>query len=167
MLIGLPGAGKTSVAPHVARALGSSWCDIDHRVVLQARRTISDIFLVYGEAHFRALERAAMEAALAEDPQVIATGGGWASEPGNVAAVADRVLLVYLSLSPEEAARRIAGSNDRPLLSLDASVPRMAELLAARKAWYRMADIEIAAGDASPETVAAGVVTAAHQYGGW
>lgn len=167
MLIGLPGAGKTSVAPHAARLLESPWCDIDQRIVVQARQSIADIFATRGEAHFRDLERTAMEAALAEDPQVIATGGGWAAEPGNLGAVTGRALVIYLSLAPAEAARRLAGSIDRPLLAIGAPDQRMAELLAAREYWYRLADIEIAAGDASPEAVAASVAIAGRQYGGW
>lgn len=108
-----------------------------------------------------------MEAALAEDPQVIATGGGWAAGPGNLARAAGRALIIYLSVAPAEAARRLARSGDRPLLTAGAPEQRMAELLAAREPWYHLADIEIASDDTSPETVAAGVVTAARQYGGW
>jgi shikimate kinase len=167
VLVGLPGAGKTSVAPHAARLLESPWCDIDVRVVTRARQSIAEIFAAHGEDHFRELERQAMEAALAEAPQVIATGGGWAAEAGNLDALAGRALVIYLSLAPAEAARRLAGTSDRPMLVTGAPEERLTELLVARERWYRLADIEIAAGDASPETVAAGVAVAARQYGGW
>ena len=163
----MPGAGKTSVAPHVSRLLGSSWCDIDERVTAGARQTVSEIFAIEGEARFRELERIAMEAALGEAPQVIAAGGGWAAEPGNLAAISGRALIIYLSVSPAEAARRLAGSADRPLLTTGVPEGQLAALLAAREAWYRLADLEIAAGEASPEAVAASVATAARQYGGW
>jgi shikimate kinase len=167
VLIGLPGAGKTSVAPHVARLLESSWCDIDQRVVAAARQSVADIFAAHGEAHFRELERQAMESALAEVPQVIATGGGWAAEDGNLAAVAGRALVVYLSVAPAEAARRLAGSTDRPMLANGTAEARLAELLQARERWYRLADIEVASGSAAPESVAESVAVVARQYGGW
>lgn len=167
MLIGLSGAGKTSVAPHAARLLNSAWCDLDQRVVAQAGLSIPEIFVAHGEAHFRKLERAAMAAALAEAPQVIATGGGWAAEPGNLTAIAGRTLVIYLSLSPIEAGRRLGGLRDRPLLEVESPERRMTELLAVRERWYRLADIEIAVGEASPDVVAVGIATAARQYGGW
>jgi shikimate kinase len=167
VLIGLPGAGKTSVAPHAARLLESSWCDLDARVVLAARQSVADIFSTHGEGYFRQLERQAMEAALAEAPQVIATGGGWAAEGGNLDSIAGRALVVYLSIAPAEAARRLAGSTDRPMLATGAPEARLAELLQARERWYRLADIEIAGGAAAPESVAESVAVAARQYGGW
>jgi shikimate kinase len=155
------------VAPHVARLLDAPWCDLDERIASAAQQSITEIFAVHGEPHFRKLERAAMTAALEAGPGVIATGGGWAAEPGNLASVAGRALVVYLSVAPAEAARRLSGSTDRPMLASNASASRLAELLAVREQWYRFADIEIAAGEASPETVAESVVTAARQYGGW
>ena len=167
MLIGLPGAGKTSVAPHVARLLDAPWCDLDERIADAAGESIREIFAVHGEARFRELEHHAMTTALDAGPGVIAAGGGWAAEPGNLASVAGRALVIYLSVVPAEAARRLSGSKDRPMLASDASASRLAELLAIREQWYRLADIEIAAGEASPETVAESVVIAARQYGGW
>jgi shikimate kinase len=167
VLIGLPGAGKTSVAPHAARLLETSWCDLDQRIVAQAGRSIAEIFAGHGEPHFRELERQAMESALGEAPQVIAAGAGWAAESGNLDGLGGRALVVYLSVAPAEAARRLAGSIDRPMLGSDAREARMVELLQARERWYRLADIEIASGDAAPESVAESVAVAARQYGGW
>ena len=166
MLIGLPGAGKTTVAPLVADLLQCAWCDIDQRIVAQSGLTITDIFAQLGERHFRELERDAMAAALAEAPQVISTGGGWAAEPGNLDAAAGRALLIYLSLAPAVASARLLGSGDRPILARGEPEQRMTDLLAARERWYRLADIEIAAGDASPNTLAASIAVAARQYGG-
>lgn len=108
-----------------------------------------------------------MSDVLAEPPQVVATGAGWAAEPDNIVTIGGRALLIYLSLTPAVAARRLAGITDRPLLADRAPLARLTELLSARERWYRLADIEIAAGDALPEAVAASVVVAARQYGGW
>lgn len=167
VLIGLPGAGKSTVAPHAAGLLGSPWCDLDQRIAARAGKPITEIFASHGERYFRALERAAMSAVLAEPPQVVATGGGWAAEPDNIAAVSGRALLIYLSLAPAEAALRLAGSGDRPLLASESPVSRLTELLNAREHWYRLADIEIAVGQTPPGAVAASIAVAARQYGGW
>jgi shikimate kinase len=167
VLIGLSGAGKTTVAPRAAELLGASWCDIDQRIVAHAGTSIAELFATRGESHFRTLERAAMAQALDEPPQVVAAGGGWAAEPGNIAAIDGHALLIYLSLSPEDAVSRLAGSGDRPLLAGESLLSRLAELLHARERWYRLADIEVAVGSATPEAVAASIAVAARQYGGW
>jgi shikimate kinase len=167
VLIGLPGAGKSTVAPLVARLLDSSWCDLDSAVAAQAGKPIADIFAEHGEAYFRVLERAALAEALVAPPQVIAAGAGWAAQNGNVTDVAGRALIIYMSLPPPEAAARLAGANDRPLLAGDDPAGRIAELLAARERWYRLADIEIDVAEGSPNAVAEGIVVAAKHYGGW
>lgn len=167
ILIGLPGAGKTTAAPQAARLLGTVWCDLDARIVADAGKPILGIFADYGEARFRELERLAMERALAEPPQVIAAGAGWAAHPGNLAGIAHRALLIYMAITPAEAALRVARNSDRPLLAGASPEERIAALLAARNHWYQQADIEIDVGQSPPEAVAAGIVTAARQYGGW
>ena len=82
--MGLPGAGKSTVGPLVAAALGARWSDLDDLIVAEAGRTIPAIWAEEGEAGFRLRERAAMAAALADGPQVIAAGGGWIAQPGNL-----------------------------------------------------------------------------------
>jgi shikimate kinase len=126
---------------------------------------VAEIFAREGEAGFRARERQAMEAALTESPQVIATGGGWAAQPGNLAAAEPVSLTIYMSVPPEMASRRIGPAADRPLLAGD-PLPRLEALLAQRVAWYALAGVEVDASG-SPDAVAAGIVTAARQYGGW
>ncbi len=165
--MGLPGSGKTTVAERAAALLHAPWVDLDERIASAARRTIPDIFASLGEPAFRGMERAAMRAALDDPPQVIAAGGGWAAEPGNIAESELRALLIYLSIAPADAWARIAGSSGRPLLEGDDNVRIMEALLARREAWYRLAAIEVAVGRSTPDTAAAAVATAARQYGGW
>ena len=167
ILIGLPGAGKTTAAPHAAKILAAPWCDLDARIVASAGQSISAIFAEHGEPHFRALEHREMLRAVSEPAQLIAAGAGWAAQEGNLAAAAGRALTIYLSLTPAEAAARLAGSNDRPMLTGTSPEQRIADLLTARNRWYRLADIEIDVGRSTPDAVASGIVTAARQYGGW
>lgn len=102
---------------------------------------------------------------LAGPPTVIAPGGGWAAQPGELASAEPHALTIYLYVPVEVAAERLGAALDRPLLSGD-PLPRLRELLAAREPWYRLAAMEIEASGPR-ELVAEAVVTAARQYGGW
>jgi shikimate kinase len=164
--VGLSGAGKSTVAPHVAEILECPWCDLDARIVAREGRSIAEIFAAEGEAHFRGLERAELAAVLLEAPQVVAAGAGWAAQPGNLALVAGQAFVLHLSVTVEEAARRLANASDRPLLA-ENLVEQLSRQLLERDPWYQRADIEVAVGGVSAEAVAAGVATAARQYGGW
>lgn len=166
VLIGLPGAGKTTVAERAAATLGVPWRDLDAWIVGETGKSIVSIFAEQGEPHFRALERAAMDVALRE-AGVIAAGGGWAAEPGNIEAVETRALIIYLSLAPAEAARRLEGATDRPLLVDTPLEAKLTALLAAREPRYRLAGVEIAVDTMSPDRAAEAVATAARHYGGW
>lgn len=153
------------MAELVAAELAAEWCDIDRRIEAATGRSVAEIFAIQGEPAFRELERAAMATALAEPPQIIASGGGWAAQPGNLASAELVALTIYLRVTPELAATRLGGAADRPLLAGD-PLPKLRALLAEREAWYSLAGLEVAA-DGPLELVAAGVVTAARQYGGW
>src|SRR5690606_5119060 len=129
---------------------------LDETVSDYHQAPIPELFAMYGELWFRAEERSAMERLLAGPPGVIATGGGWAAQPGNLATAEGRGLTLYMSVSPELAAARLGQAGDRPLLAGQV-LPRLRELLASREAYYRRADLEI---DASgpPDQVAVAVV---------
>src|SRR4029453_16429203 len=92
----------------------------------------AEIFRVGKEPQFRRIERAAMDGALAAPPHVVAPGAGWMAQPGNLAAAAEAVL-VYLKISPEAAAARLAGDQTRPLLQDADPAARLSELLAQRE----------------------------------
>lgn len=153
------------MAEQVAAELGAEWCDIDGRIEAATGQSVTALFASRGEPAFRNLERQAMAAALAEPPQIIASGGGWAAQPGNLAGAELVALTIYLQVTPELAATRLGGAAGRPLLA-DDPLPRLRALLAEREAWYSLAGLEVAA-DGPLELVAGGVVTAARQYAGW
>ena len=104
VLVGLPGAGKSTVGELVARELNTSLVDVDSTIERATSSTISEIFQREGEARFRARERKTVDGALGGKPCVVVPGGGWAAHPGNLERAQGRALLVYLSVSPEEAA---------------------------------------------------------------
>lgn len=167
VLIGLPGAGKSTLGRLAAGVLGAAFYDTDELVVTAAGKPIAQVFADDGEAAFRKLERQAMALALAGPPRVIAAGGGWAAEPGNLKAAAGRALIVYLACAPATAAARTAGSAERPLVSGKDPLPDLEALLRRRLPAYRRAEAEIATDGRAPADVAADLVALARSHGGW
>ncbi len=132
VLIGPMGAGKTSVGRRVARTLGVDFADTD-KIVVRGHGPIPDIFSRHGEAHFRALERAAVGEALAAGG-VVALGGGAVLDADTRADLAaHRVAL--LTVSPQIIASRIGGAG-RPLLQGEDPVTRWTRIYEARRPIY-------------------------------
>lgn len=166
VLVGLPGAGKSSAGRILAGLLETHFVDLDDAIVRETGRSIPELFAGDGEATFRALERAAMHRALAEPAQVIAPGGGWAVQEGNLEAVETSGFVIYLSVSPEVAAGRLAEDRDRPLLQGD-PYRRLEQLLHDRERYYRRAGFEVATDAMTPNRVAEAAALLARQYAGW
>lgn len=166
VLVGLPGAGKTTAGRLAAAALGARFTDLDEVIAERAGMPVPGIFAERGESGFRALERETMEAVLAGAPGVIAPGGGWAAQEGALAAARRRALIVHLRVSPETAARRLGDAADRPLLA-GRPRERLASLAATRAPWYEQAEAAAdTEGRTAPE-VAAAVAALARSLGGW
>lgn len=128
--IGAPGSGKTKIGKRVARRLGVPFVDTDKRIVAE-HGPIADIFERHGEPHFRALERDAVVAALAERA-VVSLGGGAIINPDTRWDLS-QVRVVRLVVSPEAVASRITGGK-RPLLG--AGIDAWMTLVTARQPLY-------------------------------
>jgi shikimate kinase len=115
VLVGPPGAGKTTVGQLVADRLGVGFRDTDTDVEEMAGRTVADIFVDSGEAQFRTLEHDAVARGLAEHEGVLAVGGGAVLDDGTRAALAGHTV-VFLSVEVKDAASRVGFNRDRPLL---------------------------------------------------
>ncbi len=136
VLVGPPGAGKSSVGHAVARLTGLSLRDTDSDIESTAGKSIPDIFLEDGESHFRELERAAVAAALAEHTGVLALGGG-AVMAADTRALLSGHPVVFLNLSMSTGVRRTGLGANRPLLAGVNPRATYKALLDARLAWYR------------------------------
>ncbi|WP_136056770.1 shikimate kinase [Microbacterium sp. K24] len=132
VLVGPMAAGKTSVGRRVARRLGVAFIDTDKRIVAE-HGPIPTIFADHGESHFRALERAAVAAALSEGG-VVSLGGGAVTDPGTRELLRQHPV-VFLTVSPEAVADRIRGGN-RPLLAGEDPVERWIRIFDERRDWY-------------------------------
>lgn len=143
VLVGAPGAGKTTVGRVLARRLGVSFTDVDAVIVERAGKPIADMFLDEGEDAFRALERAVVAEALATVDGVLALGGG------SVLAAGTRELLrghevVHLSVGLADGLRRTGMSTARPLLAGVNPRATFRALLEARAPLYReVATVEV------------------------
>lgn len=153
VLVGAPGSGKTTVGGLLAEALALSFRDTDADVERVAGKSVSAVFVDDGEAAFRALERDAVAAALAEHEGVLALGGGAVlDETTRRRLVSQRVVLLHVSLP--DAARRVGLNRDRPLL-LGNVRGQLAALLAAREPYYEEVATHIVETDGrTPEQVA-------------
>ncbi len=144
ILIGIPGAGKSTHGRRAARRLQRPFIDLDKRIVQLAGRSIAEIFAQDGEPAFRALERAATEALAFEPPSVVAPGGGWIMDPGNVELVKPGATIVWLKVSPAAAVARMGPRiRLRPLLASGDPVANLARLLSQRRDRYATADAVI------------------------
>lgn len=132
VLVGPMAAGKTSVGRRVARTLGVRFIDTDKRVAA-AHGPIPAIFAEHGEAHFRALERAAVAEALGEGG-VISLGGGAVTDAGTRELLKEHPV-AFLTVTPEAVAERLGGGG-RPLLAGDDPVENWKRIFAARRHLY-------------------------------
>ena len=154
VLIGLMGAGKTTVGQRCATELGCGFVDTDDVVAANAGMTVPEIFATEGEAGFRTRERAALTDVLASpEPLVVACGGGAMTEPGNRRAVQDQ-FVVWLVAEPEVLAARatVDGLDARPLLRGRDPVVALERIGRDRAAGYEAAADDIVTTEGGPWT---------------
>jgi shikimate kinase len=153
VLVGPPGAGKTTVGRLLARQLGVPFRDTDVDIEASAGKPISEIFFDDGEEHFRALERAAVAVALSEHDGVLSLGGG-AVLSEDTRALLKQMHVVYLNVGLGDAAKRVGLSRDRPVLALNprASLHKLME--ERRPLYLEVATVEILTDGKTPEQVA-------------
>ena len=157
ILIGLPGAGKSSLGRKVARQMAVPFLDLDAEIERAEGRTIAEIFGREGEPYFREREHAVTAALRARPSMVLAPGGGWASDPRNPALLRPPGRIVYLRVSARTAVRRMGlGVHRRPLLAGPDPVAAVEALLERRAPAYATADAVVETERrAQPEVVAA------------
>lgn len=146
VLVGLMGAGKTTVGERCAERLGRTFVDTDDVVEAVARRSVPELFAEAGEAAFRRLERDAVRDATASPaPTVIACGGGAVLDPENRRRICDTGTVVWLRASPTVLAERVdADGVERPLLVSRSSAATLERLAVVRAGAYEaVADAEV------------------------
>jgi shikimate kinase len=157
VLVGPPGAGKTTVGELVAEALDTSFRDADADIVASAGKPVSEIFIDDGEDAFRAMERAAVATALSTFDGVLALGGGAVLAPETRALLRGHVV-VFLSVELSDAVSRVGLGAGRPLLAINPRATLKALLEQRRPLYQEVATHTVVTDGRGPGEIAAEIL---------
>ncbi len=152
VLVGLMGAGKTSIGRRLAARLGLPFLDADAEIEQAAGCSIPELFARYGEPYFRDGEKKVIRRLLMGGPAVLAYGGGAFMDPATRAATRDRATSIWLRCGLPTLVRRVASRENRPLLANKDHEATLGRLMAQRYPIYAEADVIVDCGDEMPET---------------
>ncbi|HEU0100511.1 MAG TPA: shikimate kinase [Allosphingosinicella sp.] len=160
VLVGLMGAGKSTVGRRLARRLGLPFVDSDDEIERAADHEIREIFDRFGEASFRDGERRVLRRLIEGERKVIATGGGAFMDSETRALILDRCVAVWLEAEVETLAERVARRGNRPLLAGRDALPLLSDLAEVRNPVYAEAHLRVRSGSGPHERTVERIVEA-------
>ena len=160
VLVGMMGAGKSSIGRRLALRLGIPFVDADVEIEKAAGMTISDIFTIRGEAEFRAGEARVIVRLLDSGPQVLATGGGAFTNPDTRAAITAKGISIWLKAEFDVLMKRIKRRHDRPLLKTDDPGATLRKLMEERDPIYALADLTVQSREVMHDKIVDEIVSA-------
>jgi shikimate kinase len=160
VLVGMMGAGKSSIGRKLALTLNIPFVDADAEIEAAAGMTIPEIFSTHGEPYFRAGEARVIARLLEGGPQVLATGGGAFMREDTRNAIAAKGISIWLKADYEVLIRRIRRRTDRPLLKTDNPAATMKALIEERYPVYGLADITVASREVPHEIIVGEIIAA-------
>lgn len=160
VFVGLMGAGKTAIGRKVAQALGLHFADSDHEIEAASRMTIPELFELYGEAEFRALEQRVIYRILESGRQVLSTGGGAFMNEQTRQMIAGHAISVWLKADLDTLMERVSKKQNRPLLQNADPRGVMERLMTDRYPVYALADVTVSTRDDHKDVIATEVVEA-------
>ena len=154
-LLGLRGAGKTTIGRRLARRLHVPFVELDRRIEEAAGLALDEIFALHGEEYYRRLERETLDGVLREaQPLVLATGGGIVTRADTFAALRRRALTIWLRADPEDHWNRVVQQGDRrPMADHPEAMAELRRLLAARRPLYAEAAYTVETSGADTDEV--------------
>jgi shikimate kinase len=167
VLVGLMGAGKTSVGRRLAEKLGIQFVDADHEIEAAAGQPIKDIFAEHGEAYFREGERRVIQRLLGNGAQVLATGGGAYMNDETRSRIKAEGVSVWLKAPLSLLMKRVAKRQDRPLLQTEDPEAVMRALIDKRYPIYAEADVTVESRDVQHSQMVNDVIRALAHWDGW
>jgi shikimate kinase len=159
VMIGMMGAGKSSIGKRLAARLGIPFADADAAIEEAAGMSVADIFEAHGEPSFRSGEARVIARLLDNGPQVLATGGGSFASRETRARIHDKGISVWLKADVEVLLRRVKRRDNRPLLRNDDPAATLTALLAAREPFYSEADVTVISREVPHEIIVEEIVT--------
>ena len=163
-LVGLMGAGKTTIGRRLAHALALPFVDADEAIVAAAGRSIEDIFAERGECEFRRGERQVIARLLDGPPHVLATGGGAFIDPRTRALMKERAISIWLKAPIDVLMKRVSKRDHRPLLKEADPRAVMQRLMDERYPIYAEADLTIETGAGPHNSAGAHILTALRKH---
>src|SRR5215468_8442141 len=160
VLVGMMGAGKSSIGRRLAARLGIPFSDADAEIEEAAGMSIADIFEAHGEPSFRSGEARVIARLLEHGPQVLATGGGAFINPLTRAKIDEKGISVWLKADVDVLSRRLRRRSDRPLLRTADPTATLTNLLAARNPIYGEANLMVMSRDVPHDVIVDEIVTA-------
>jgi shikimate kinase len=164
VLVGMMGAGKSTIGRRLATRLKLPFTDADTEIEAAAGMSIPDIFEAHGEAYFRDGEARVIARLLDNGPAVLATGGGAIMRDETRERIRTRAVSVWLRADVDVIMRRVRRRSDRPLLHTADPEGTVARLLEQREPVYRTADLTIASRDVPHDRIVEECVEALHRY---
>jgi shikimate kinase len=159
-LVGMMGAGKTSLGRRLAARLEVPFRDADHEIEAAASLTVSEIFEKFGEPYFRDGERRVIARLLGEPPHVLATGGGAYMDPATRTAMKQSAFTIWLKAPVEFLVSRVKKRDTRPLLRRGDQKETIEKLLAVREPVYAEADMTLEYDDETHSSALDGIIEA-------
>ena len=167
VLVGLMGAGKTTVGRRLAERLDIPFVDADHEIETAAGKTVAEIFTDHGEPYFREGERKVIARLLENGAQILATGGGAFMNDETRAAVRAHGVSLWLKADLALLMKRVKKRSDRPLLRHDDPEAIMRALIETRYPVYAEADLTVESRDAAHASMVNDVVKTLGAWQGW
>jgi len=161
-LLGLRGAGKTTIGRQLARRMHVRFVELDRRVEQAANMSLAEIFSLYGDEHYRRLEREALARVIEEQrATILATGGGIVTSADAYAMLKKAAVTVWLRAAPEDHWTRVVRQRDRrPMADRPEAMADLREILAAREPLYSAADHTVDTSGRTVKAIVAGLVSA-------
>ncbi|MEM7327090.1 MAG: shikimate kinase [Pseudomonadota bacterium] len=163
-LVGLMGAGKSTVGRRLAERLGRSFFDSDNEIEKAAGLSVADIFSLHGEEEFRRGEHQVLKRLLDEAPHVLATGGGAYLNPETRDMMRDKAVTIWLNADLETLWKRVSRRNHRPLLRRPDAKEVLSNLFDERRPIYELADLTVHSVDGPHSKTVTAIIKALESW---